>query len=353
VQALQTALSRRALPTNLPPPCGAMRFDAQTYVTRPTDDEFVAALDHSDAIVLVRGARQMGKTSLLVRGIHHMRQAGAHVVLTDFQKLNSSDFQSIKRFFTVLGTWLADQLEIDASPSDDWKSNLAPNLNFERFLKRRVLKQLQGRLIWALDEVDRLFPISFCSDVFGMFRSWHNERQLDADGSMGQLKLAFAYATEANLFISDPYQSPFNVGTKISLRDFHRPEIQELNARFGSPLCTDDEVGRFSELLGGHPYLSSRGLHTLATRHLSLSELEQSAAEDDGVFGDHLKRMVLLLAQDVELAEAVRNVLQKKPVTSLFLYHRLCSGGVMTGDSPAEMRPRCRLYEAYLRRHLL
>ena len=36
--------------------------------------------------------------------------------------------------------------------------------------------RIQEPLVWAMDEVDRLFPCPFRSEVFGLFRSWHNAR---------------------------------------------------------------------------------------------------------------------------------------------------------------------------------
>ena len=50
------------------------------------DQEFNAAIGRSDSIILVKGARQMGKTSLLARGLQQAREAGAQVILTDFAR---------------------------------------------------------------------------------------------------------------------------------------------------------------------------------------------------------------------------------------------------------------------------
>jgi predicted AAA+ superfamily ATPase len=52
--------------------------------------------------VLVKGARQMGKTSLMARGLQEARKAGCKVVLTDFQKLNAAHLQSVEKCFLAL-----------------------------------------------------------------------------------------------------------------------------------------------------------------------------------------------------------------------------------------------------------
>src|SRR5205807_10064541 len=169
--------------------------------------------------------------------------------------------------------------------------------------------RIEGRLVWGLDEVDRLFNCPFGSDVFGLFRALHNERALVPAGPWSRLTLAIAYATEAHLFITDLNQSPFNVGTRLALEDFTFEQVLDLNQRYGRPLRDRDEVARFYRLLGGHPYLVRRGLHELASRGTPLAAFEEQADQDDGIFGDHLRRMLASLSRDPELIHAVRGAL--------------------------------------------
>src|SRR6185369_9377991 len=174
------------------------------------------------------------------------------------------------------------------------------NTNFGRFVRRHVLRR-DEHVVWALDEVDRFFPYAYASEVFGLFRSWHNRRALDPSGPWHRLTLAMAFATEANLFITDVNQSPFNVGTRLTLHDFTAEQVAELNRRYGSPLADDKDLTIFVSLVGGHPYLVRQGLHTLATG-MPLSDLLEHAPSVEGPFGDHLSRMLYLLSRDATLA---------------------------------------------------
>lgn len=341
-----------SLPMKLEAVGGAVPLDSSFYVVRPTDEEFCAAISRQDSIVLVKGARQMGKTSLMARGLQEARKTGCTVVLTDLQKLNAAHLQSVDKFFLALAEAIADQVDLDVEP-DICNSRRGPSMNFERFLRREVLKKLSSRLVWGMDEVDRLFTCSFGSEVFGLFRSWHNERSLDPTGPWQNLTLAIAYATEAHLFITDMNQSPFNVGTRLTLSDFTLEQVSELNSRYGSPLNGPRELLQFYELLGGQPYLTRRGLHELASRNLSFSEFESQAARDEGPFGDHLRRILVSLAQDQSLCDAMKGVLAGRPASSPELFYRLRSSGVVTGESVRLMHPRCRLYEIYLTRHFV
>lgn len=345
-QESKQATITEALPVE--PPFGAVSLDSKFYLARPADSVYEAAVARRDSIVLVRGARQVGKTSLLARGLKQARGAGTRVVLTDLQKLNASDLATAGSLFMTLGDWIAERLDLDASPYDSWDSRRGASANFERFLRREVLAKLDAPLVWGLDEVDRLFTCDFSSEVFGLFRSWHNERALDPSGPWSQLTLAIAYATEAHLFITDINQSPFNVGTRISLDDFTLDQVTELNRRYGSPLKNEHEVTRFTNLVGGQPYLVHRSLYELSEQGLDLGDFIERAAGDDGVFGDHLRRIVVLLAQDKELAAALRGMMNGSTGLTMEQFYRLRSAGILAGESASECRLRCVLYEQYL-----
>jgi DNA-binding SARP family transcriptional activator len=215
---------------------GAVPLKSPFYIPRPADGEFRAAIARRDSIVLVKGPRQIGKTSLLVRGLDQARQTGARLILTDLQKLAAADFEAVETFFLALAQLIADQLELEASPRQAWNPDRAPGANFERFLRREVLNRADTPVVWGLDEVDRLFPCDFRNDVFGLFRAWYNERSFDPEGPISRLTLVMAYATEARLFITDLNQSPFNVGTRVTLDDLTWEQVADLNRRYGSPL---------------------------------------------------------------------------------------------------------------------
>jgi serine/threonine protein kinase len=350
LQTPQEAFRRRP---NLESVGGALSLDSKFYIVRPTDQEFYSAVARNDSIVLLKGARQMGKTSLMARGLQQARKTGARVVLTDFQKLNSTHLQSVDSLFLCLAQAIAEQLDLDVIPEDTWNARRGPSMNFERFLRREILGKIDGRLVWGMDEVDRLFACDFGSEVFGLFRSWHNERSLDPSGPWKNLSLAIAYASEAHLFITDVNQSPFNVGTRLVLADFALEQVRELNQRYGCPLRNDGEVERFFSLLGGQPFLTQRGLHQMIDRGLSFVEFAEGAVRDEGPYGDHLRRIFVSLNQDPTLCEVVRSVIHGRHSSSTDSFYRLRSSGIMAGESAREMKLRCHLYEEYLSRHLI
>jgi len=342
----------------LEPIGGAVPLESPFYIERPTDTTFRQALLRRDSIVLVKGPRQVGKTSLVSRGLQAARRAGARVVVTDLQKLLPRDLISTDTLFLTLARHLADRLDLETAPEAVWREHAGPNENLERYLRRYVLARGKadgedGSLIWGIDEVDRLFAHPCGSEVFALFRSWHNERALDPDGPWSRLTLAIAYATEAHLFITDLNQSPFNVGTRLTVSDFTPEQVSELTRRHGQALQdTPGVTARLFALFGGHPYLIRRALYELTIGGMTLDSLEATAARREGVFGDHLQRLVALVEQDPAMGASVREVLRGRPCPSGDSFYRLRTAGVIVGDAPDEARLRCGLYADYLSRHL-
>ncbi len=339
-------------PRALEAPGGAMPLDSVYYIERSTDADCHDAIAHGVSFVLLEGARQMGKTSLLSRGLQQARESGARVACVDLQAFSSSDLVSSEAFFITLGTALANQLDLDVFPDDVWRPKSGANENFSRYLRREVLGKLQTRLVWGLDELDRLFSCSFCSEVCGLFRSWHNARANDPDGPWRDLTQILCYATEAHLLIPDLNQSPFNVGVRVPLQDFSDPELQRLNALYGRPLRDEREVARFQALLGGQPYLTRRGLHEMVVRQQTIGDLAAVADQEEGPFSDHLKRFLVLITRTPEVLQAVRLAVAGQKIPEEKMFNRLRSAGLLRGPNPGAARFRCEIYRTYLQRHL-
>jgi DNA-binding SARP family transcriptional activator len=343
-------------------PIGAMPLGSAFYVERPVDAALreAAAAPHPAAVtlVLLKGSRQTGKSSLLIRGLRAAKEAGCRTVLTDLEALDAAAMATPDSFLRALAVELAFQLEGEESdpegPDAAWKPTLGPSVNFRTFLRRRIGAG-EGRLVWGIDSTDRLFSCDFRSEVFGLFRSWHNQAALDPDGPWARLTLVMAYASEAHLFITDPNQSPFNVGTRLELTDFTSEETADLHRRYQTPLNVDGDLPRFHALCEGHPFLIQSGLHLAAASggEAFVERLARDVDSESSPFADHLRRLRALLARDPDLCEAVREVLRGRPCPSPESFYRLRSLGFLRGETAGAAALRCPLYDAYLSRHLL
>jgi len=328
---------------------GAVPLKSPFYVERPADRQFLEAAIRGESVILIHGPRQIGKTSLLARGLQDFRHSGRKVVLIDFQAINSGVVASLKSLYLHLGYEIADQLCVADSIADGWDDNRSANTNFERFLTRKVLKPLAAPLILAMDEVDRLFPQAYSSELFGMFRSWHNARALNPDGPWGKLSLALAYAAEARLFITDLNQSPFNIGVRVEMEDFRLPDISDLNRRHLRPLHSSGDEERLYGLVGGHPFLVRVSFNQLVKENSDLSGLEANATAENGPFSAHLRHAASLVTSEGSLVNAVACLLNGKGCPGVESWFQLRSAGLVAGDSPAQARFRCKLYDRFFR----
>jgi len=342
-----TPPSLRPLGAEVEPSGGAVPLDSPFYVEREVDAVAQSCVDRSESVMLLQGARQVGKSSLLARVLAHARGEGMSVALSDFQAMGESQLYSEDRLYRTLCHSLSNQLEIDVDIEALWNPWLGPNLNLDAIVGA-MLKQATSRVVWAVDEADRLFDRTYTNDFFGLLRSWHNRRALDPTGPWSKLTLAISYATEAHLFITDLNQSPFNVGVRLSLRDFTAQEVHDLGGRCGFEDRPTSEA--VHEVTHGHPFLTRRSFAFLAQGG-TVAQLRDSSGLEDGPFGDHLQRMLTSIARDAEVAEEVRRLLRGEALKDPTSKIRLWASGVLDGTSH-ERSFRVPVYRDYLARHL-
>lgn len=331
-------------------PGGPVPLGSHFYVERDTDNRFGQAIDSGEGVILLKGPRLVGKTSLLARGMAAARNRGRSVALIDFQAIDGRYLESAESFFYGLAQMLRDQLSIEVAPSQGWDEDLGPGLNLERYLREEILAR--GSLVCAFDEADRVFRHSFSATFFGLLRSWYNRRAMEPDGVWPNLTLVLAYATEAHLFIRDLNQSPFNVGLQLSLADFDSLQIADLNRRYGLPLKNQVELDDFHSLFGGYPYLVRLALRSMSSDGQPYSVFKRAALGECGPFEEHLRRLWSALSSDRALMDSVRHVLAGGPCKDADAFYRLRAAGVLLGQSSRSARMRCELHKIYLARRL-
>jgi len=115
---------------------GAVPLSSPYYIRRNSDDLASTALAPQTSFILVKGARQVGKTSLLARLLQRGRDQSASVMLTDLQNIAQSDIESSHVFLLRVAESIVDQLGIDTAPGDWFDPDFHATVNFERFMLR-------------------------------------------------------------------------------------------------------------------------------------------------------------------------------------------------------------------------
>ncbi|MDZ8184085.1 MAG: AAA-like domain-containing protein [Nostoc sp. ChiSLP02] len=337
-----------AQPVSLEMPEGTMESQSAFYVERSSDALALQTIEQQGVTITIKGPRQMGKSSLLIRTIKTAVNAGKRVALLDFQLFDKAALTNADLFFRQFCSWLTDELEMTDKVAEYWNMPLGNSQRCTRYVGRYLLKEFGNPLVLAMDEVERVFDTEFRSDFFGMLRSWHNSRATTPIWK--QLDLALVTSTEPYQLIDNLNQSPFNVGQVIDLEDFTPAQVSDLNRRHSSPFNPKEEQ-QLMALLGGHPYLVRLALYLLASYRLSGTELFATATTDNGPFGNHLRNHLFRLHSKKELVQGMFQVIRQNICEDEGIFFRLRGAGLVRREGRIVL-PRCQLYAEYFREHL-
>lgn len=335
--------------SRLEAPGGTVRLGSKFYIEREADRILKKHILRLGTTIRVKGSRQTGKSSLLVRGKQFATDHQRDVLYIHFRELDDKLWQDLNTFFRRLADIIAYELKTE-NPDRCWERPFGPKMKLGDFLEECVLARATRPIAFIVDEVDQLFGSPCQDEFFSLLRVWHNKRA--EDKLWDKLNLVLAYATEAHLFVKDMNQSPFNVGLLIEMTDFDRAQIREMNGRHGGLVSQEQDLQRLIDLVGGHPYLLHLAFYTLATNRSTVDDLLAVALDEDGPFGSHLRGCLRHLRRQPELVEAMKDVIQHHACYDAGAFYRLRTAGLIVGHERRQARPRCGLYEQYLERHL-
>jgi AAA domain-containing protein/TIR domain-containing protein len=307
-------------------PGGGIEASDPFYIRRGADDRVAEIADSPMGETLViKGPRQMGKTSLLNAYIDECLKKRKRCIFIDFQSYTNSDLDN---YIALLGRLAVDFLRCLEIGDDLRVPTFASQQDFRFFVEDRIVRPVGGPLVFAFDEVDRVLGRYYQQDFFSLLRVWHNYRSKPSS-VWRQVDLALVISTEPYLLIDTPDSSPFNVAISLELGPFLRGDLDVLNSQYGSDLSVL-ELDSLFDLLGGHPYLTRLALYRLVVDKMLFSQLLEDAAEPDGPFGEHLRSMLLRLQEHgTSLLTSLRQAIVSKPGPNEEAYFRLRGAGLV------------------------
>jgi transcriptional regulator with XRE-family HTH domain len=334
-------------------PGGQVELTSCFYIDRPPiESRCYETIAQPGALIRIKAPRQMGKTSLMARILHHAEQQGSRTVALSFQLANRKIFANSDTFLQWFCASIGQELGMLEQLPKCWQladligSNQCCKAYFEQYL----LSESSRPLTLGLDESDRLFESpEIADDFFGLLRALHEEAK--RRDIWKKFRLVVVHSTEVYIPL-DVNKSPFNVGLPIELPEFDSPQVQELAARHGINWSAT-EVAELMALVGGHPYLVRLAMYRMARQDVTLNQLLNSATTEAGIYSDHLRRHLWNLEKYPELIEAMREVSSvSKPVRlRRELAFKLNSMGLVKLEGNY-CSARCNLYQEYFRDRL-
>ena len=283
------AASGRPLPSADPrqlqrPPGGTIRTGDPFYIRRHSDELVNNLSGTVGETLIIKGPRQVGKSSLLIRYLDACRQAGKRFVFIDFQSLAETELVDYSTFLSRLATALMRGLRLEAVTMPAFSSSQP----FTFFIEDEVISRIDNPFTIALDEADRILGRPYQRDFFAMLRSWHNARA-EPLSPWERVDLALVISTEPYVLIDRADQSPFNVTPPVEPQPFPREALDTLDEWYGTGLGRS-KLEQLLELLNGHPYLTRLAFYRIVTGGVAdLEALLEHAPKPEGPFGDHLR----------------------------------------------------------------
>ncbi len=281
--------------SNIYTPGGTVQAGRGLYISRQADEELLQ-LCQEGKYAYVLTSRQMGKSSLMIETARRLQQRGTTSIIIDLSDIGVAD-ATAENWYRGVALEIENKLEEEgqALTTDvyEWweaHSPLTITQRFTRFFRDVLLKELEGRVVVFIDEIDTTLKLGFTDDFFIAIRALYTTRAQ----SPSYERLSFVLigvATPANLIL-DAHRTPFNIGHRVDLTDFTAAEAWPLAAGLG--VNEADQANVFDQILawtGGHPYLSQQ-----LCIELSRQLRDRWNAEDvDGVvrqrfFGDRSDR---------------------------------------------------------------
>lgn len=285
---------------SLEPPIGVIPLDSALYVERPPVETCCYdEASRTGALIRIKGASQMGKTSLMVRILAHAKQDSAdfrgaqkvHTVALSLQRIDRVIFQDLDRFLQWFCATVTRKLHLPYQVDEYWNNTFGSQENCTSYFEDCILPDINGILVLALDRVDEVFlHPKIVDDFCSLIRSWYEKSACGEGGNplWKNLRSLLVYSTEVDSPL-DINQSLFNAGLTIELKEFSTHQVSDLAQRYGLNL-SESELSKLMQLVGGHPFLVQQALYHLARQDLTLTELVQTAATDAGIYRDRSDR---------------------------------------------------------------
>lgn len=342
----------RPLPAAEPElPEGQVELASAFYVDRPPiEKRCYEAIRRPGSLIRIKAPRQMGKTSLMARILHHAGQQGFLTVPLSFQLADGAVFSDLDKFLRWFCASVGRRLGLPNKLIDYWDDIFGSKDNCTAYFEDYLLAKVGRPIVLGLDEVDCVFQHpSLAADFFALLRAWHEDAKNREIWRI--LRLVVVHSTEVYIPLNIN-QSPFNVGLPIELPEFAPDQVLDLAQRHGLKWGME-AVDQLMAMVGGHPYLVRVALYHIARQEITLEQLLKTAPTESGLYSDHLRRHLWNLEQQPKLAAAMRKAvmavnLVRLDSTQAFQLHSMGLVHLRGND----VVPRCNLYRQYFRDRL-
>lgn len=251
---------------------GALPRDAQSYVERQADDDLYKNLIEAN-FCYVLTARQVGKSSLMLKTAARLQREGVAVAVLDLTAIGQN--VTAEQWYYGLLEQMGRRLDLEDELEDYWleRARLGPLNRWMGAIRDVVLDRYQNKIVIFIDEIDAVRSLPFeTGEFFAGIREFFSRRQVDQE--LNRLTFCLLGAARPSDLVADSRTAPFNIAKRIDLTDFTESEASPLASGLSHKGTSADKlVKRVLYWTGGHPYLTQCLCHALAEEP-SVNEVE-------------------------------------------------------------------------------
>ena len=237
---------------------GSLPPTATTYVERRADTALFNAL-MAGKFCYVFNSRQMGKSSLRVRTMARLQQAGVQSLSIDLTSIGNQQV-TVEQWYAAIAAYLVKGLQLPIRLRPWWvsHSHLPVVARLAELIDTVLLRVIEQPIVILIDEIDSILGLKFpTDDFFALIRTCLNRRAEDT--RYQRLTFALFGVTTPSELISDKTRTPFNVGQAISLEGFALQEAEQLVRGLREWIDNAEQVlQRALYWTGGQPFLTQK-----------------------------------------------------------------------------------------------
>jgi Tol biopolymer transport system component/tetratricopeptide (TPR) repeat protein len=236
---------------------GTLGTDQPSYVVRSADEE-LCDLVMEGQFCYALTARQMGKSSLMVRTAQRLKASGVRTAVVELTQIGTQ--VGVEKWYLSLVSQIHSQLGLTTEYQAWWTTRLglSPVQRWVDFLRWVVLEEIPGQVAIFVDEIDTTLKLDFADDFFASLRAVYNARATDQTYHRITFVL-MGVAMPADL-IQDGTRTPFNIGQGVALQEFTRQGASRLETGLEKAFPGQGRtlLDRIFYWTDGHPYLTQR-----------------------------------------------------------------------------------------------
>ncbi|MDE5072433.1 MAG: AAA-like domain-containing protein, partial [Trichodesmium sp. St5_bin8] len=215
-------------------------------------------------------SRQMGKSSLMIRMMNHLKHEGYQCVAIDLTRIGTSNVtveQWYKGLIVDLLRSFGLRRKVNFKAWWNERLDISPVQRFGQFLEDVLLVEVNSehqespqKIFIFIDEIDSILRLNFpVDDFFTLIRSCYNERMINAESRYHYLTFVFLGVTTPSELIKDSKKTPFNIGQAVELESFKvheaQPLLHGLTEKVSNPQTILKEILNWT---GGQPFLTQK-----------------------------------------------------------------------------------------------